>query len=65
MSNAPSSTWSARDLDAYLDLYGVHLPPEQRERMLALAHASADVGRRMPRMPSKYDEPAHTYRLPL
>lgn len=65
MPTTQSPAWSARDLDAYLDLHGVSLPPEQRERMLELARASADVGRRMPRMSSKYDEPAHTYRLPL
>lgn len=60
-----SPTWTARELDAYLELHGVALPPEQRERMLEIANASAEVGRRMPRMSSKYDEPAHTYRLPL
>ena len=57
--------WTQAEVDAYVSRFGLNVPPEQRERALSLANGAAQLGNRLVRCTSKFDEPAGTCRIPL
>ena len=54
------------EITAYAERHGLtNLSAAQLARLAEIADLVADVSRRLPRMPSKSDEPAHVFRVPL
>lgn len=63
MSDIPPT--SMAEIEAYALRYGLtNLTPEHLKRLAEIADKVAAAGRSLPRMPSKEDEPAHTFRVP-
>lgn len=59
-------TWSRTEIIAYAALHGVKLDTDEDvDRFLALATRVATVAAAVKRMPSKGDEPASVFRVPL
>lgn len=57
---------SMAEIEAYAQRYGLtNLAPDHMKRLAEIADKVAAAGRSLPRMPSKEDEPAHTFRVPL
>ena len=57
--------FSTAEMEAYAQRYGLtNFAPEHMARLAELAEKVAEVGRALPRMPSKSDEPAHTFSVP-
>ncbi len=65
MSTNIKHAWTQPEVDAYVSRFGLKITPEQRERALGLANGAAQLGNRLVRCASKFDEPAGTCRLPL
>ena len=58
--------WTPETMAAYAALYGLgKLTPEQVARMAELGNKAAATARAIPRMPSKSDEPASIFKVPL
>lgn len=57
--------WTLQELDAYFKRYGMDVPETQLEHVMGLSNAAAQLGQRIVRMPSKFDEPASIFCLPL
>ena len=63
MSEIPAT--SLTEIEAYALRYGLtNLTPEHLKRLAEIADKVAAAGRSLPRMPSKEDEPAHSFRVP-
>ena len=63
MSEIPAT--SMAEIEAYALRYGLtNLTPEHLKRLAEIADKVAAAGRSLPRMPSKEDEPAHSFRVP-
>jgi aspartyl-tRNA(Asn)/glutamyl-tRNA(Gln) amidotransferase subunit A len=63
MTEIPATSLS--EIEAYARRYGLtNLTPEHLARLAELADKVAALGRSLPRMPSKEDEPAHSFRVP-
>ncbi len=65
MSTDNKYKWTQTEVDAYVSRFGLNVPAEQRERALNLANGAAQLGNRLVRCTSKFDEPAGTCRIPL
>jgi len=64
MSDFPA--WTQDEINAFAARYGLaNLTPDHLARMRELADRVSAAGRAIPRMPSKGDEPASTFRVPL
>ena len=62
MSELPAMT--AAEIEAFCRRHGLtSFAPEHLARFAELAQKVAETGRGLPRMPSKSDEPAHTFRV--
>jgi aspartyl-tRNA(Asn)/glutamyl-tRNA(Gln) amidotransferase subunit A len=63
MSEIPAT--SLAEIEAFARRYGLrNLSPDHLKRMAEIADKVAATGRGLPRMPSKEDEPAHSFRVP-
>jgi aspartyl-tRNA(Asn)/glutamyl-tRNA(Gln) amidotransferase subunit A len=63
MNEIPAATLA--EIEAFARRYGLtNLTPDHLKRMTELADKVAATGRAVPRMPSKEDEPAHSFRVP-
>jgi aspartyl-tRNA(Asn)/glutamyl-tRNA(Gln) amidotransferase subunit A len=63
MNEIPPTTLA--EIEAFALRYGLtNLTPDHLKRMTELADKVAATGRALPRMPSKEDEPAHSFRVP-
>jgi aspartyl-tRNA(Asn)/glutamyl-tRNA(Gln) amidotransferase subunit A len=63
MSEIPATTLA--EIEAFARRYGLtNLTPDHLRRMTELADKVAATARALPRMPSKEDEPAHSFRVP-
>ena len=57
---------STAEIEAFCHRYGLtNFAPEHMARLAELADKVAEVGRSLPRMPTKSAEPAHVFRVPL
>ncbi|MDD3756876.1 MAG: hypothetical protein PHN76_01805 [Advenella sp.] len=57
--------WTSQEVYAYFKRYGVAVPAEQLEHVVGLSNAAVQLGQRIVRMPSKFEEPASIFCLPL
>lgn len=59
--------WTTEQAAAYAAQWGLSPPPDKAEleRLCAMGDRVATVARSIARMPSKGDEPASTFRVPL
>jgi hypothetical protein len=63
MTDIPATT--IPEIEAFARRRGLtNLAPDQIERLAEIADTVAAAGRAVPRMASKEDEPAHTFRVP-
>jgi hypothetical protein len=63
MTDIPAT--SLAEIEAYALRHGLtDLTSDHLKRLAELADKVAAAGRTLPRMPSKDDEPAHTFRVP-
>ena len=59
-------SWTLDEIKAYAKRHGLTtMLPEHLERMVELANRVSAAGTAIPRMASKFDEPASTFRVPL
>ncbi|MXQ14472.1 hypothetical protein [Microvirga makkahensis] len=66
MTDEPQPSWSEEEIAAYVARYGLkNLTPEHLVRLRELAENVARTGSAIPRMASKYDEPAHVFHVHL
>ena len=64
MSKPPAITPS--EIETYARRHGLtNFAPEHLARLAELAEKVVETGRALPRLPSKSDEPAHVFRVPL
>lgn len=63
MTDIPATTLP--EIEAFAMRHGLtNLAPDQMKRLAEIADVVAAAGRALPRMSSKEDEPAHTFRVP-
>jgi aspartyl-tRNA(Asn)/glutamyl-tRNA(Gln) amidotransferase subunit A len=63
MTEIPAT--SLAEIEAFARRHGLtNLAPDHLKRLAELADKVAAAGRALPRMPSKEDEPAHSFRVP-
>jgi aspartyl-tRNA(Asn)/glutamyl-tRNA(Gln) amidotransferase subunit A len=63
MTDSPATTLP--EIEAFARRHGLtNLAPEHMKRLAEISDSVAAVGRSLPRMSSKEDEPAHTFRVP-
>lgn len=61
-----SKPWTRETIAAYAELHGLkNTTPEELERMVMLANRVAQTSAAVVRMPSKGDEPASRFKVPL
>lgn len=56
--------WTAADIQAHCDRYGLRLPEPLMRRMQELSSTVTQTGMAIPRMPYKDREPAFIFNLP-
>lgn len=56
--------WTAADIQAHCDRYGLRLPEPLMRRMLELSSNVSLTGLAIPRMPYKDREPAFVFNIP-
>jgi hypothetical protein len=64
MTTNPTGTWTAADIEAHCQRYGLELSEPLMRRMLELSSNVAATGMAIPRMPSKDCEPAFIFAMP-
>jgi hypothetical protein len=63
MTEIPAT--SLAETEAFARRHGLtNLAPDHLKRLAELADKVAAAGRALPRMPSKEDEPAHSFQVP-
>lgn len=66
MANTTPHKITETEIKAYVLRYGLtNLTDEHLSRLVEIADVVAEVGRKIPRVPAKGDEPAHVFRVPL
>jgi hypothetical protein len=64
MTPTPPTLWTAADIEAHCERYGLHLSEPLMRRMHELSSHVSLTGMSIPRMPSKDCEPALVFTMP-
>jgi hypothetical protein len=64
MTQTSHTLWTAADIQAHCERYGLHLPETSMRRMQELSSNVSLTGMAIPRMPSKDCEPAWIFAMP-
>jgi hypothetical protein len=64
MTSTPPTLWTADDIRAHCERYGLKLPEPMMRRMHELSSNVSLTGMAIPRMPAKDREPAWVFNLP-